>query len=121
MVYIIMDKLDITVAEFRDVVGNEYNDFIDARVRGLFSKLHSIGILHGDAHASNIMFNLTKAGKEAYRAYKEKTPVKPDKNGDFYGSLESLMFIDFGKSVDFKQEKILINDSIKKEDIGRFV
>jgi hypothetical protein len=121
VVYIVMESLDLTVTKFREVVGNQYNSFIKGKVIELFNRLHDIGILHGDAHSSNIMFNLTEEGKKAYISYERKKPFSiPDRNGDFYGSLQSLMFIDFGKSVDFIQDNIPITDDLLRSDIRRF-
>jgi serine/threonine protein kinase len=130
MVYIVMDSLSITVANLRQAFGNVYDNFINEKVYDLFRRLHEIGIFHGDAHKSNIMFKLSKRGKEVYterlvqiREGRIDYPGRIDKNdikGDFYGSLDSLMFIDFGKGVDFN-EGIKITELMKAEDRRRYI
>jgi hypothetical protein len=117
MVYIVMDKLDVTVSEFWKTVGSVYNTFIDSSVSKLFEDLHyNACILHGDAHDSNVMFQFSPKAREIFKKVLENKKhlseeeirdrrsdfYDPDRN--FHGS--KIMFIDFGKSVQcVKSEK----------------
>jgi hypothetical protein len=117
MVYIVMDKLDVTVSEFWKTVGNVYNTFINSSVSELFAKLHNNAcILHGDAHSSNVMFQFSPKAREIFKKVLENNKHLSeedirnsrsyfyDQDRNFHGS--KIMFIDFGQSVQcVKSEK----------------
>jgi hypothetical protein len=116
MVYIVMDKLDVTVSEFWKTVGSVYDTFIDSSVRELFAKLHyNACILHGDAHSSNVMFQFSPKAREIFKKVLENKKHLSeedirnsksyfyDQDRNFHGS--KIMFIDFGKSVQCVKSK----------------
>lgn len=130
--FIIMEKMDITVNTFLlNFMGTtslvkRYKNRIETTGLGLLSKLHSIGIIHGDAHASNFMFNLTEPGKQylqrvlsADTKEKRESAIREieesDRGRDFFGSFASMKLIDFGKSIDLSKKR-----GNPQEDISKF-
>lgn len=112
-VYIIMDKMDITVFTFLDVLPY-YREILLDLMKSIISRLHRIGIIHGDVHSSNFMFNFTPLGRDKFLQYtlnNDESIIDQDKNRDFYGSFKSLMIIDFGKSKDINS---IDNDKLQK-------
>ena len=117
MVYIVMDRLDVTVWEFRKIVGSVYDNFIYSSVRELFADLHNNAcILHGDAHDSNVMFQFSPEARKIFKKVLENKKHLSeeeirDRRSDFYDPARNfhgskIMFIDFGKSVQcVKSEK----------------
>ena len=116
MVYIVMDKLDVTVCEFRKIVGSVYDNFIDLTVRELFADLHNKAcILHGDAHSSNVMFQFSPEARKIFKKVLENKKHLSqeeiiDRKSEFYDPAlnfhgSKIMFIDFGKSVQCLKSK----------------
>lgn len=121
-VYIVMDKMDITPSTFLKNI-NSYTHTLIKYMTETLKKLHKIGIIHGDAHTSNFMFNFTPKGRKKFVEYTESKNdiarekiISDDKNGDFYGSFKTMKLIDFGKSITTSDiDKATLNILFKKD------
>lgn len=121
--YIIMDKMDITISSFLKTIKPLVDTFIYRKYADnlkeigdrLLDRLHKLGIIHGDAHSSNFMFNFTKQASEILASSAEQqSKIPEDKRNDFFGSFPSLKIIDFGTGSMNVSEEVFEN--LKKLD-----
>jgi hypothetical protein len=107
-VYIIMEKMDITVSTFLKNFKDTplfpiYLEKLKKIAKEKLEKLHTYKIIHNDAHASNFMFNFSEKGREMFsKLLKKEITIdyirQKDIMKNFFNSFNSLRIIDFGLS-----------------------
>lgn len=107
-VYIIMEKMDITVSTFLKNFKDTplfpiYLEKLKNNAIQILQKLHRYKIIHNDAHASNFMFNFSEKGREMFsKLLNEEITIDHIREKDimenFFNSFNSLRIIDFGLS-----------------------
>lgn len=105
--FIFATKLDYTVDSWEEIHGMPVPDYIRFKIISLIDKLHEAGVLHGDLHRQNVVFNIDATVKII------DFDCDPDKNGfeksRFISDLtdeDVQNYVDFWDSASWQDEPI---------------